>query len=282
MSKVQGTVKWFSNKKGFGFITPSEGSPTTEDIFVHQSCILSQGYRTLDEGWRVEFTIGEDEGSRLKAENVTGIGGGPCTGPSSRPRRNRYRRNKTEGNADNSDDGASEGNGGTGIEQDKARGNGRSKGKGASANKDTTTFWHNSLKPEIKDTVIAKNIRMTTGTIDISLGKTRIKLGTGGYASMANAGGILAEGKFTCDEDGQAKITLEKAIIFAETEWKPISTEESGLPLLISLSEDAVGNVNSDETALTLWGDKPTDPRLALEANGFLMRRVVLTHKGGR
>ena len=47
MSKVQGTVKWFSNKKGFGFITPGEGSPTSEDIFVHQSSILSEGYRTL-------------------------------------------------------------------------------------------------------------------------------------------------------------------------------------------------------------------------------------------
>ena len=45
--KVQGTVKWFSNKKGYGFITPAEGSPTDEDVFVHQSSITSEGYRTL-------------------------------------------------------------------------------------------------------------------------------------------------------------------------------------------------------------------------------------------
>ena len=45
--KVLGKVKWFSNKKGFGFITPAEGSPISEDIFVHQSSITSEGYRTL-------------------------------------------------------------------------------------------------------------------------------------------------------------------------------------------------------------------------------------------
>ena len=45
--KVKGSVKWFSNKKGYGFITPVEGSPITDDIFVHQSAIHSEGYRTL-------------------------------------------------------------------------------------------------------------------------------------------------------------------------------------------------------------------------------------------
>ena len=45
--RVKGSVKWFSNKKGYGFITPVEGSPITEDIFVHQSAIHSDGFRTL-------------------------------------------------------------------------------------------------------------------------------------------------------------------------------------------------------------------------------------------
>jgi cold shock CspA family protein len=49
---IQGKVKWFSNQKGFGFITPtSENSPTTEDIFVHQSNIVTEAeYRTLVSG----------------------------------------------------------------------------------------------------------------------------------------------------------------------------------------------------------------------------------------
>lgn len=51
----QGTVKWFSNEKGFGFITPEEG----DDLFVHHSAITMDGYRTLNEGQRVEFDVVE-------------------------------------------------------------------------------------------------------------------------------------------------------------------------------------------------------------------------------
>lgn len=47
-----GTVKWFNSKKGFGFITPDEGGP---DLFVHHSNIASEGYRTLQDGQRVEY-----------------------------------------------------------------------------------------------------------------------------------------------------------------------------------------------------------------------------------
>jgi CspA family cold shock protein len=50
-----GTVKWFSNSKGYGFIT-SEGG---EDVFVHHSEIQGNGFKTLDEGQKVEFEIGE-------------------------------------------------------------------------------------------------------------------------------------------------------------------------------------------------------------------------------
>ena len=50
---AQGTVKWFSDEKGFGFITPDEGS---KDLFVHHSSIEADGYRSLAEGARVEYS----------------------------------------------------------------------------------------------------------------------------------------------------------------------------------------------------------------------------------
>ena len=52
----EGTVKWFNADKGFGFIAPSEGG---DDLFVHFSEIQSQGYKSLDEGQRVSFEVGE-------------------------------------------------------------------------------------------------------------------------------------------------------------------------------------------------------------------------------
>jgi len=49
----KGTVKWFSNQKGYGFITPESG----EDVFVHHSVIQGDGYKSLEEGQQVEFEI---------------------------------------------------------------------------------------------------------------------------------------------------------------------------------------------------------------------------------
>jgi CspA family cold shock protein len=49
---ANGTVKWFNDTKGYGFITPDEG---TKDVFVHHSSIAGQGFKSLNEGARVEF-----------------------------------------------------------------------------------------------------------------------------------------------------------------------------------------------------------------------------------
>ena len=66
---AQGTVKWFNGEKGFGFITVDGGGP---DVFVHFSAIESSGFRSLDEGQRVEF--GTTEGPKgLHATQVRSI-----------------------------------------------------------------------------------------------------------------------------------------------------------------------------------------------------------------
>ena len=53
-NKITGLVKWFDAGKGFGFISPEDGS---KDVFVHFSAIQSNDFKTLDEGQRVEFTV---------------------------------------------------------------------------------------------------------------------------------------------------------------------------------------------------------------------------------
>ena len=52
--RTKGTVKWFNDDKGFGFIAPESGS---KDVFVHQSAIIANGFRSLSEGDQVEFSI---------------------------------------------------------------------------------------------------------------------------------------------------------------------------------------------------------------------------------
>ena len=60
-----GVVKWFNNDKGYGFIKRSSG----EDVFVHHTAIQTQGYRTLNEGEKVEFDVKQGP-KGLQAENV--------------------------------------------------------------------------------------------------------------------------------------------------------------------------------------------------------------------
>ena len=64
--RISGTVKWFNNAKGFGFITRDGGE---DDIFVHFRSIQGDGYRTLNEGQLVEFTLVEGP-KGLQAEDV--------------------------------------------------------------------------------------------------------------------------------------------------------------------------------------------------------------------
>jgi cold shock protein len=65
----QGTVKWFSEEKGYGFITPDDGG---EDLFVHYTGIAGGGFRSLEEGAKVSYE--ETQGRRgMQAENVSQV-----------------------------------------------------------------------------------------------------------------------------------------------------------------------------------------------------------------
>ena len=65
-TRETGTVKWFNDAKGFGFIQRDKG----DDVFVHHSAIQSEGFRSLSEGQRVEFTV-EQGAKGLAAKDVT-------------------------------------------------------------------------------------------------------------------------------------------------------------------------------------------------------------------
>ncbi|MBU3911530.1 MAG: cold-shock protein [Candidatus Omnitrophica bacterium] len=65
---AKGTVKWFNDQKGFGFITPEEGA----DVFVHHTAIQGDGFKTLAEGQAVEFEITEGPKGK-QAQNVVKI-----------------------------------------------------------------------------------------------------------------------------------------------------------------------------------------------------------------
>ncbi|MFH1724814.1 MAG: cold-shock protein [Elusimicrobiota bacterium] len=67
---MKGTVKWFNDQKGFGFITPEDGS---KDLFVHHSSIMADGFKSLRENQEVEFDV-EDSPKGPRAGNVKPLG----------------------------------------------------------------------------------------------------------------------------------------------------------------------------------------------------------------
>ena len=69
MSRATGTVKWFNESKGFGFIAPEDGGA---DVFVHYSAIATSGYRSLEENQRVEFDVTQGP-KGPQAENIRPI-----------------------------------------------------------------------------------------------------------------------------------------------------------------------------------------------------------------
>uniref|UniRef100_A0A1J3FQK5 Cold shock domain-containing protein 4 n=1 Tax=Noccaea caerulescens TaxID=107243 RepID=A0A1J3FQK5_NOCCA len=75
----KGSVKWFDTQKGFGFITPDDGG---DDLFVHQSSIRSEGFRSLAAEESVEFEVESDNNGRPKAVDVSGPDGAPVLGNS--------------------------------------------------------------------------------------------------------------------------------------------------------------------------------------------------------
>ena len=68
---IRGTVKWFNDSKGFGFITREDGG---KDVFVHHTAIKAQGFRSLREGQQVEFDVVDGQKGPAAA-NVTVVGG---------------------------------------------------------------------------------------------------------------------------------------------------------------------------------------------------------------
>jgi len=313
--RATGTVKWFSNLKCFGFLTPT-GASEEEDVFVHQSNIHSEGFRTLKEGMVVEYTLGNDEDGRPKAEHITAVGGGyievPArrehnggrvssggdSGGARRTRRGRKAAGENKGAAEDQREAApaeaeekEESAAGGGGRKNRQRRHGRGAGHNGSpplSSSRQASYWHYQLSDAVKDALVAKNVPLKFSSMDIAVGgKARIKLGNEGYAACVNVNGTIAEGKFESDADGNVTLTWNRCIALnQETKtWEVCdiaSVAADVVPLQVLLVADTVTSVQVGDEVAKVWKDDETvpDPKEVLEANGFAMRRVFWAPPG--
>ncbi|CAJ1945701.1 unnamed protein product [Cylindrotheca closterium] len=320
--KIQGTVKWFSNRKGFGFITPTgDDSPTKDDIFVHQSNIVMEKegtYRTIKDGMEVQFEVTTDEDGKLKAQNVTSADGSPCPIPEPRERRRRRKKadsdtpaaaddtsgvNETQKDVDenskqntNSSDKPAEkkegrnrrrknnkkGNSNT----DDAQNENSNKAKSSESDKKPAKESLESiLESSVKEGLESKDLKIVAGKTFIAIGDARIKLGSGGYTAFGHADGVVAEGKYTCDSSGKITAEWEKVLKLENAEWQvsTVAAETKYLVTEFNLGDDNVVPPKGEEDDKPIWGEGKVDPKEALESNGFLMRNIVFhPSSGGR
>jgi hypothetical protein len=201
----------------------------------------------------------------LKADNVTAPGGGPCTGPQ-RQRRDTSKsttNNEEKASSDDANPPPSSDEPAATATNDTAKNkkappkkpkkqppastpSGASKkGKATTTTPPAATpkdasgpkerAWHTILSTSVKDSLTSKGIRHVTGTLDISMDKQCIKLGSKGYVSMAHADAILAEGSFEAQEDGAIAISWKLALKCVNQEWTAVEPASLGLVSQFSL-----------------------------------------------
>jgi hypothetical protein len=85
--------------------------------------------------------------------------------------------------------------------------------------------WYSELDEAVQKSMEAKSIKIDSGRIFISIGDARLKVGTGGYITLAHASGLVAEGKYDSGKDGKLAVTWEKVLKLDGADWKASSVE---------------------------------------------------------
>jgi hypothetical protein len=291
----------------------------------------------------VSFETITDDAGKLKCQNVTSADGSPCPGPEPRERNRRGRKPKKDSSDEKSGDeeAAAGDDGAEGTEgkepsdkpnrnaRRRRRKNGKKEGEDAGGDnaekpkaekrekkpKPERKSWYDDLDKTVQENLESREIKMDSGRAFVSVGDARLKLGTGGYMSLAHATGMVAEGKYVVDAQGKIAATWEHVMKHDGSEWKvsTVEAENGSLMTEIDLTGgklssnrkmlltflnvsyidvrcqyvflDSVKPTASSESTETLWGEGKGEPtQEALEQSGFQMRKVavVATESRGR
>ena len=253
------------------------------------------------DGFEIEFEIGNDEEGKPFADKVTAVGGTPIPPPD--PATRKKKKVKPASPAEGTEEPKKEVVGESTEEGGKKKRN-RKKTAPKKEVAPKKSDWYSELDEAVQKSMEEKGIKIDSGRIFISIGDARLKVGTGGYITLAHASGLVAEGKYDSGKDGKLTVTWEKVLKLDGADWKASSVEAVNGALLSEIDltsgkfrrqrlisncwkivshssglhcKDIVKATGADEKPESLWGEGKPDPKDVLEKEGFLMRKISLT-----
>ena len=252
------------------------------------------------DGFEIEFEIGNDEEGKPFADKVTAVGGTPIPPPD--PATRKKKKVKPASPAEGTEEPKKEVVGESTEEGGKKKRN-RKKTAPKKEVAPKKSDWYSELDEAVQKSMEEKGIKIDSGRIFISIGDARLKVGTGGYITLAHASGLVAEGKYSSGTDGKLTATWEKVLKLDGADWKASSVEAVNGALLSEIDltngelrrhrsvlncekmishflvflTDIVKATGADEKPESLWGEGKPDPKDVLEKEGFLMRKISLT-----
>lgn len=182
------------------------------------------------DGFEVEFEIGTDDKGKPFADNVTSVDGTAIPPPD--PSRKRNKKKGKEGAAEVAEETKEEGTGESTKEEKKK---GRTRNKRRNGKKEAAapkSDWYSELDEAVQKSLEGRSIKIESGRAFLSIGDARLKVGTGGYVTLAHASGLVAEGTYTSDKEGKLSITWERVLKFEDADWKVSSVEAENGSLL--------------------------------------------------
>ena len=194
----------------------------------------------------MEFEISTDDKGKPFADKVTSADGTPIPPPD--PNRTRNKKKPSESVAAVVEEGKEEGTGES-TKEKKGRTRNKRRGKKEAAPK---VDWYSDLDEAVKTSLEGRNIKIESGRVFLSVGDSRLKVGTGGYLTLAHASGLIAEGTYSTEKAGKLTVTWERVLKLDGSTWTVSSVEAENGSLLkeIDLTD---GKLRASDTFDTVW-----------------------------
>jgi type IV secretory pathway VirB10-like protein len=178
----------------------------------------------------VEFEVGTDEKGKPFADKVTSADGTPIPPPDPARKRNNKKKAKEATTEEGGE--TKEEDSGESTKEEKKKGRTRNKRRAAKKEAAPKSDWYSELDEDVQKAMEGRSITIESGRVFLSVGDARMKVGTGGYITLAHSSGLVAEGTYISTKEGKLTATWDRVLKLEGEEWKTSTVEAENGALL--------------------------------------------------